>query len=111
MLSSVRLLRVIGIAEGISFLVLLLSARPLKHFFGFPLAVKYVGWAHGGLFLLYIMAVLLAIRAMKWRWLDILIAFLASLAPAGTLFLDRGWKKRQLELQTELELSAQKPAL
>jgi integral membrane protein len=110
-LNSVRLLRIVGVAEGISFLVLLLIAMPLKHFFDLPLAVKVVGWAHGGLFMLYILAVLIAVRAMKWSWLDILIALLASLAPAGTLFLDKGWKRRQLELQGELELRSQKQAL
>jgi integral membrane protein len=44
--------RMIGIAEGISFLVLLLVAMPLKYFFNFPEAVKVVGWAHGALLLL-----------------------------------------------------------
>jgi integral membrane protein len=107
-LSSIRLLRFIGISEGVSFLVLLLIAMPLKYFFGIPLAVKVVGWAHGVLFMLYILAVLLAIRAMKWNWLDILIALAASLAPAGTFFLDQGWKRRQLELQGNPDLSPQK---
>ncbi|MEK6782532.1 MAG: DUF3817 domain-containing protein [Bacteroidota bacterium] len=55
-------LRIIGIAEGISFLVLLLIAMPLKHYFGFPMMVKVVGWMHGILFIAYIGAVLLAIK-------------------------------------------------
>jgi integral membrane protein len=46
--------RMIGIAEGISFLVLLIIAMPLKYFYNQPLAVKYVGWAHGALFVAYI---------------------------------------------------------
>ena len=98
MIGAVRRLRLVGIAEGISFLVLLLVAMPLKYFFEFPLAVKLVGWAHGMLFILYIIAVMLAIRAMKWRWIDVLVALAASLVPAGTLFLDRSWKKRLSEL-------------
>jgi integral membrane protein len=98
MISTVQRLRLVGIAEGISFLLLLLIAMPLKYFLGFPLAVKFVGWAHGVLFILYIVAVLLSIKAMRWTWLDVAIALMASLAPAGTLFLDRGWKKRLNEL-------------
>ena len=98
MVPAVRRLRFIGIAEGISFLVLLLIAMPLKYFLDFPLAVKVVGWAHGVLFMLYIAVVLLSVKAMKWSWLDVLIALVASLAPAGTLFLDRSWKRRLDEL-------------
>ena len=44
----------IGIAEGISFLVLLLIAMPLKYFMQMPEAVKFVGWVHGALFVAFI---------------------------------------------------------
>ncbi len=91
-------LRVIGIAEGISFLVLLLIAMPLKYYFGLPLAVKIVGWLHGVLFIAYIGAVLLAIRAMQWNWFSVLVALAASLIPIGTFVLDASWKKREIEL-------------
>jgi hypothetical protein len=46
-------LRKIGIAEGISFLVLLCIAMPLKYFFQQPMAVKIFGWAHGVLFVAF----------------------------------------------------------
>ena len=36
--------RMIGIAEGISFLLLLLIAMPLKYFLKIPEAVKIAGW-------------------------------------------------------------------
>ena len=98
MLSSVRPLRVVGIAEGISFLVLLLIAMPLKYYFELPLAVKLIGWAHGVLFIAYIVVVLISIRVMKWSWVDVVIAFIASLAPGGTLFLDGSWRRREREL-------------
>lgn len=38
----------------ISFLVLLFVAMPLKYAAGIPEAVKYTGWAHGILFILYV---------------------------------------------------------
>jgi integral membrane protein len=88
----------VGIAEGISFLVLLLIAMPLKYFFELPLAVKLVGWAHGVLFIAYIVVVLVSIRVMKWSWFDLVIAFVASLVPGGTLFLDGSWRSREREL-------------
>lgn len=72
---------------------------PLKYFFGFPMAVKVVGWAHGLLFILYIGAVFLAIRAMKWGIMGVLLALVASLVPLGTFILDKSLKRRQHELK------------
>ncbi|MGQ0439259.1 DUF3817 domain-containing protein, partial [Bacillus sp. B-TM1] len=40
-------LRAIGLVEGISFLLLLFVAMPLKYFAGFATAVKITGMAHG----------------------------------------------------------------
>lgn len=91
-------LRLIGFIEGVSFLVLLLVAMPLKYYFGFPLAVKITGWIHGVLFILYIAAVFMAIKAMKWNWFSVLLALAASLIPVGTFVLDTSLKKRELEL-------------
>ena len=48
MLLQIKFLRITGITEGISFLVLLLIAMPMKYYFAIPLAVKIVGWLHGG---------------------------------------------------------------
>lgn len=102
MIKTIRSLRLIGIAEGFSFLILLLIAMPLKYKFGWPLAVKYVGWAHGLLFILYIVAVFAAIRAMKWGIKGVAIAVIASLLPAGTFVLDRSLKRRERELREGL---------
>jgi integral membrane protein len=100
-LQTIKTLRFIGIAEGISFLVLLLVAMPLKYFAGLPLAVKVVGWAHGVLFVLYIGLVLAAIRPMKWRVIDVLIAWAASFIPAGTFFLDKSFRRRISEMEAQ----------
>lgn len=94
----IKNLRMIGIAEGISFLVLLLIAMPLKYYFDLPMAVKIVGWAHGILFIAYVAIVFLSIRLMKWNLIEVGIALAASLIPLGTFFLDKGWKKREQEL-------------
>jgi integral membrane protein len=99
MVKTIRSLRLIGIAEGFSFLILLLIAMPLKYMFGMPLAVKYVGWAHGLLFILYIMAVVAAIRAMNWGFKGVALALVASLLPAGTFVLDKSLRQREQELK------------
>jgi integral membrane protein len=98
-MNSIRNLRWIGITEGISFLVLLLIAMPIKYMLGVPEVVKYVGWAHGILFMAYIVAVFAAIRAMRWNWFSVLVALAASLIPFGTFWLDKQLKRRQAELQ------------
>ncbi len=98
MKGRIGFLRLIGISEGISFLVLLLIAMPLKYNFGFPMAVKVVGWMHGLLFITYIVAVFLAIEAMKWNWFSVLVALGASLVPVGTFVLDKSLRIREEEL-------------
>ena len=99
--NKIRYLRFTGIAEGISFLVLLLIAMPLKYYFGLPIAVKVVGWMHGVLFIAYIIIVLLSIKIMRWNWFSVGVALAASLIPIGTFLLDASWKRREEELKTE----------
>ena len=86
---SIRTFRIIAIAEGISFLTLLLIAMPLKYFAGIPEAVKYTGWIHGALFMLYIPAVFLVYKKLNWNLLHICIALLASILPAGPFLIER----------------------
>lgn len=80
-------------------MVLLLIAMPLKYYFGMPMAVKVVGWAHGVLFMAYILLVFSVIKAMQWNWFNTLVALAVSLIPIGTFWLDKSLKKRQLELE------------
>jgi integral membrane protein len=81
-------LRVIAFIEGISFLLLLGVAMPLKYFAGMPEAVKTTGWIHGVLFMLYLFAVA---EVTVRRRLSFALAFgalVASLIPFGTFVLD-----------------------
>jgi integral membrane protein len=96
--SRVKNLRIIGISEGVSFLVLLIIAMPLKYFLGIPEAVKLVGWIHGVLFIAYVIAVFVSIRAMRWGFVGVAIALGASLVPLGTFILDKQLKRRQEEI-------------
>lgn len=97
-LSAIRLLRRAGLAEGISFLVLLGIAMPLKYAMDMPLAVKLVGWIHGMLFMLFIYAVVNVYRNLNWDPERIGRALIASVLPFGTFVADRGWKKAEAEL-------------
>ena len=65
--SPLRRLRTIGLLEGISYLVLLLIAMPLKYAAGYPQAVQVAGSIHGGLFILFVLSVLeVTIRRPWW---------------------------------------------
>ena len=98
---ELKIFRKVAFAEGVSFLVLLLIAMPLKYYFGMPLAVKIVGWAHGVLFMAYIVLALSVIKIMKWNWFNTGVALAVSLIPVGTFWLDKSLKKRQYELEAE----------
>ena len=54
LLKQLHRFRMVAIAEGISFLVLLGIAMPLKYILDVPEAVKVVGWIHGALFVTFI---------------------------------------------------------
>jgi len=100
-MKALKLFRKVALAEGISFLVLLLIAMPLKYYFGMPMAVKVVGWAHGVLFMAYILLALSVVRIMKWNLFSTLVALAVSLIPVGTFWLDSSLKKRQHELEAQ----------
>jgi|SaaInlV_135m_DNA_3_1039749.scaffolds.fasta_scaffold16921_2 integral membrane protein len=80
-------------AEGISFLLLLGIAMPLKYAFAMPLAVKYVGWAHGILFIAYIIQLLIVGIKLKWDELRILFGGIAALLPFGPFVFERSLKR------------------
>ncbi len=87
--TTVGRVRVAGIAEGISFLVLLGIAMPLKYFADQPLAVRYVGWAHGLLFILYALAILQAWAGSALPFRRAVMAFIAALVPFGPFVVDK----------------------
>lgn len=97
-MNKIRTLRIVGILEGISYLVLLGIAMPLKYFYSIPEAVKYTGWAHGVLFMAYIPAVFIARKSMNWGFAWTVLALKASLFPFGTFILDKYLVRRQKEL-------------
>ena len=76
----------ISILEGISFLLLLFIAMPLKYIYDIPQAVTYVGWAHGLLFILYIYVVFPTAQKLKWEFGRTFLHCLPLSYPLGLLF-------------------------
>jgi integral membrane protein len=91
-------LRLIGYTEGISLLVLLCIAMPLKYFAGKPEAVKVVGWIHGFLFVLYVIAAFVVYIKNKWPFRRFIVACIAAFLPLGTFVFDAQLKKEQAAL-------------
>ncbi|MEM9236711.1 MAG: DUF3817 domain-containing protein [Verrucomicrobiota bacterium] len=78
--------------DGVSYLVLLGIAMPLKYLADKPMAVTYVGWIHGGIFILLMLAIFLAwlIRGPSKKWFHYgVMVFFAALIPLAPFFIDR----------------------
>jgi integral membrane protein len=95
-MSQIRMFRMIALAEGCSFLILLCIAMPMKYFMGMPEVVRVVGSIHGGLFLLYVG--LLAVLHVRQRWSVMFspYAFVASIIPFGTFILDKQLREKEV---------------
>lgn len=87
--SPIGRLRVIGLIEATSFLLLLGVAMPLKYVWGLPLPVKITGWVHGVLFIAFVFAIPGAVRHAGWSWRGAALLFVSALLPGGPLFMDR----------------------
>ena len=103
--SAIGRLRIIGIIEGLSYLLLLGVAMPLKYLAGMPEAVSAVGMAHGMLFLIYCLALLQAMLDMSWPIKRAAMLFIAAVLPFGPFVVDGGLRREQEALATQGEAS------
>ncbi len=87
--SPVHLLRLLALTEGISFLLLLGLAMPLKYLAGMPQAVKLFGWAHGVLFIALCLVLLKVTLEERWPLTRSAIVFIAALLPFGPFVIDK----------------------
>jgi integral membrane protein len=85
--------RLISLIEGISLLVLLFIAMPLKYKWGINEAVWYAGITHGTLFLIYLVMSLVTSHQQQWPVIKWLLIFLAGVFPFGFIMVDRKLKK------------------
>lgn len=87
-MASLLILRTIGMIEGISFLILLCLAMPLKYMYGQPEMVRYVGSIHGVLTIVYVYFLIKVTAQLKWSLKTAALAFIASLLPLGMLYAE-----------------------
>lgn len=88
--TNIGRLRIIGFLEGVSLLVLVFIAVPMKYYFENPSLTKTLGPVHGALFILFIINTLSVSIEQDWKfqtttWKVILACFI----PFGTFFIDK----------------------
>ena len=90
-------LRIIGFFEGISLLILIFIAEPMKYFGNNPALVKTMGPIHGALFLLFIFNALSVGVDQKWKFFETTWkVLLACIIPFGTFYIDHKILKKQV---------------
>jgi len=87
-------LTIVGFVEGISFLLLIFIAMPLKYMLGLPAAVSWIGSIHGFLFLAYIIVLIIVIYRLKLSFSYFFLGFIAAVIPFGPFVFDRYIKKK-----------------
>ena len=93
---SIKNLIRIGHWEGISYLILLFIAMPIKYFFNDPNVVRYVGMAHGVLFVLFMLWIAIVFFQRKIKFVHALVLFLLSLVPFGTFYIETYLKRKKV---------------
>lgn len=104
---SLRSLSILGILEGISLLLLLFVAVPVKYFMPHgEILVKIIGPMHGGIFLLYIFVAIVAVLEYKWGVVKFLLVVAASVIPFGFLYVEY----KMIRPQQKLLASSSEPS-
>lgn len=97
----IRLFRFFGITDGISLLILLGIAMPLKYWADMPLAVTYAGSIHGAIFIAYIVTIIIVQLTVRWHIMWSLLSVGAAFVPFANFVLDRTVKKRETQFRTK----------
>jgi integral membrane protein len=84
--------------EGLSFLLLLGIAMPLKYMADWPFGVRYIGLAHGVLFIAYGLCLLGAMQEAGWPLSRGAKLMGAALVPFGPMLVDRSLAEDEAEL-------------
>ncbi|MDI9874933.1 DUF3817 domain-containing protein [Flectobacillus rivi] len=82
-------IRIIGFLEGLSLLVLIFVAIPMKHLFHNPALSKFLGPIHGAIFLVFVLNTMSLAIEQNWKfrtttWKIIVACFI----PFGTFYID-----------------------
>ncbi len=93
MFSFVNIFRIVAFLEGLSYILLLFIATPIKYLAGDPQYVKLLGMPHGLLFVAYIALAVLIKPEFNWTNKEFGYVLLAAIIPFGTFYIDRKYLK------------------
>lgn len=85
--------RIVALFEGISYVLLLFIAVPVKYMLGEPMFVKLLGMPHGLLFMAYVIMAIMMNSELKWSNKTFGEVLVASIIPFGTFYIDRKYLK------------------
>ena len=91
---SLKLFRIIAFLEGLSYILLLFIATPIKYIMDEPKYVKILGMPHGLLFIAYIVLAVIVGANLKWKTKVMRNVLLASIIPFGTFYIDHKYLKQ-----------------
>jgi integral membrane protein len=91
--SAIGRFRLMGFIEGLSLLILLFIAMPLKYFAGLPEVVTVVGSFHGVFFIMYLVTIVYVTFKIRWSFIWVTSAIAVAFIPFGNLFLDAKLRK------------------
>ncbi|WP_372754988.1 DUF3817 domain-containing protein [Mariniflexile sp.] len=93
MFSFLNIFRITALLEGVSYILLLFIATPLKHLFDQPQYVKMLGMPHGILFIGYVIMAFMLKNELKWNIKQFAEILLASIIPFGTFYIEKKYLK------------------
>ena len=85
----INIYRLTAFLEGVSYILLLFIAVPIKYLLNEALFVKILGMPHGILFILYILFSIIAKIKYNWNFRKFLVISITSLVPFGTFYIDK----------------------
>ena len=85
----IKIFKIVALLEGISLLLLLFFAMPMKYIYEQPIFVKTIGMAHGLLFIAYILLAIMLKIEEKWEIKKFGIICIASIIPFGTFYIEK----------------------
>ena len=88
-MSELKKFRLIKKIEGISFIILLFIAMPMKYSFGYPMATKIVGMLHGLLVFAFIYQIIEAKKEAGFTLKETALYSILSLIPFGSFYTDK----------------------
>ncbi len=94
---SLKRFRKVAIWEGISFILLVFVAMPIKYGLGIPQFVRVIGMAHGILFIAYVILLIQVAIEHDWPFKKSTLGFIASLLPFGPFIFDRKLEREIIE--------------